>query len=296
MKIGVVGTGIMGFALARKLLEEGHEVTVWNRTYLHAAPFLVVGGSVARTLEEVVESAEVVFTSLKDDAALRDVVVNQGGLLDTLPTSSVHCDTSTISPALARELAALYEEAGKLFVHAPVLGSRNQIAGGTLLIFAAGSQSAIDILQPVFDVISERLWIFPPGDEAANLKLSCNMLIASMICSFSQSLTFAAKMGVCPELFVDVIAASALSSPMYSSKGKQILDRNWAANFFVDNIIKDIRLAMDAGAAEGVQLPLLANVLQYFAAATDTGYGKEDYSAVSKIFEGLAGVDLAKQG
>lgn len=287
MKISVIGTGTMGFALADRMLFSGFDVTAWNRSSSKADPLVTKGAALAATPSEAVSGAQIVLSSLKDDAALREVLLPLPG---HMPADAVLCDTSTISPGLAEELASTYAAAGRMFVHAPVLGSKRQIAEGSLLVFASGSQQAVDVLDPVLGVLARRVWRFDEPGRVAALKLACNMMIAGMICALSQSLAYGAKLGVDPELFLDVIQSSNLASPMYQSKGRQILDRNWAANFFVDNIVKDITLALDSAEEAGVQMPVIAVIRQMFAAASASGFGHEDYSAVSKVFEEIAGI------
>lgn len=290
MNVSVIGAGTMGSALTRKMLSSGNEVRVWNRTASSAEPLAEHGAQLAGSPAEAAAGADVVLSSLKDDAAVRATVL---ALADDLSPRAVLCDTSTISPGLADELASAFRELGKGFVHAPVLGSKRQIAEGTLLVFASGTEESVLALDPVFRLLARRVWRFDDPRQAASLKLACNTMIATMICALSQSLTFGAKLGVDPSLFLDVIAESNLASPMYASKGLQILERNWAANFVVENLIKDIRLAVEAGAEAGVQMPVLALVGQLFETASASGFAQEDYSAVSKVFEDLAGVSLS---
>lgn len=288
MKISVIGLGTMGYAFADRLLSTGFDVAVWNRTSSKADPLVAKGAVCASSPSEAVSRAQIVLSSLKDDAALREVLLPLAG---QMPADAVLCDTSTISPAMAEELAAAFRPGA--FVHAPVLGSKRQIAEGTLLVFASGSQHAVDALDPVLSVIARRTWRFEEPGRAAVLKLACNMMIASMICALSQSLVFGAKLGVDPGLFLEVLQSSNLACPMYQSKGQQIVNRNWAANFVVDNLIKDITLALDTGSRAGVELPMLSLIRQMFSAASARGYSHEDYSAVSKVFEEMAGVSLA---
>ncbi len=280
----------MGCAFADRLLCTGFDIAVWNRTSSKADPLVAKGAVRASSPSEAVSGAQIVLSSLKDDPALREVLLPLAG---QIRADAVLCDTSTISPAVAEELASTYGAAGRLAVHAPVLGSKRQIAEGTLLVFASGCPQAVDVLEPVLSVLARRVWRFDEPGRAAALKLACNMMIASMICALSQSLVFGAKLGVDPALFLEVLQSSNLACPMYQSKGQQILDCNWAANFVVDNLIKDITLALDTGAGSGVELPMLSLIRQMFAAASASGFGREDYSAVSKVFEEMAGVSLA---
>lgn len=277
--------------MGRRLLEAGHDLAVWNRTAERALPLKERGATVTRTPRDAAQNAAIVLSSLKDDEAICEVALGEDGILRGLQDGAVHCDTSTISPSVAFDLSQSYHNSNRFFVHCPVLGSRRQIAEGALLMFAAGPAEAVDTLEPVLSLLGKRTWRFEQPSAAASLKLACNMLIVSMICGFSQSLAFARKSGLDPALFTEVIQSSALASPMYASKARQIMEGDWSANFIVNNIIKDIDLALAAGDTENVPQPMLAMMRQFFAAASASGYAEEDYSAVSKVFARLAGVD-----
>lgn len=285
----------MGAPMGRRLLEAGHDLLVWNRTAARATPLEALGATAVESPEEAARSAGIVLSSVRDDEALKAVSLGERGVLQGLADNAVHCDTSTVSPPCVQTLFNTYQKANRQFVHCPVLGSKKQVAEGALLMFASGAEEATRKLEPVFDLFAKVVWRFENPCAAASLKLACNMLIANMICGFSQSLVFAMKSGIDPALFTEVIQSSALASPMYASKSRQILAGDWSANFFVDNIIKDIQLALEAGTSEDIPLPLLAMTQQFFLAASASGYGKDDYSAVSRVFATLAGVHLSGQ-
>jgi 3-hydroxyisobutyrate dehydrogenase-like beta-hydroxyacid dehydrogenase len=291
MTIAVIGLGTMGTPIARRLRECGFNVVVWNRSPEKAEPFRVEGIPVAESPAAAAAGADTVISSVLDDAALREVSLGPGGILEGLGDTAVHCDTSTISPKCAREIHAAYGDAGKRFIHAPVLGSKKQVAAGELLIFAEGPMAAVEAARPALEALGKRIWELREPGSAAALKLACNMMIAGMITTLSQSLVFACKHGLDPRVFLDVIQSSALAAPMYASKSRQILERDWSANFFVDNLIKDIVLARRAAAEAGLDVPLLALQGQLFEAASAAGYGRDDYSAVYRVFEEMAGLE-----
>jgi len=291
MTIAVVGLGTMGAPIAWRLRECGFRVVVWNRSPEKAGPFRAQGVAVAPTPAAAAAGADAVISSVLDDAALRSVAMGPEGILAGLGESAVHCDTSTISPACAREMVEAFRNAGRQFVHAPVLGSRKQVAAGELLIFAGGPLEAVDRVRPALQALGKRIWeLREPGSSAA-LKLACNLMIAGMITTLSQSLVFVRKHGLDPAVFLDVIQSSALAAPMYASKSRQILERDWSANFFVDNLIKDLALARQAALERGLDLPLAALQSQLFEAASAAGYGRDDYSAVYRVFEEMAGLE-----
>lgn len=285
----------MGQAFTDRYLGQGCSVTVWNRTASKASDFSGMNAQVADTPANLASSSDITITSLKDDPALLEVSLGPSGILQGLRPEGIHCDTSTILPQTAKTLASRYRETGKLFVHAPVLGSKKQISEGTLLVFTCCPVADRARLEMALTMVSSRIWWLDAPGQPAALKLACNALIASLICSLSQSLTFANKLGVPPKILMDVINHSALACPMFENKSRKILKDDFRPNFVVDNLVKDINTIITAADSSGLPMPLLAAIQQFFRAARSSGYGQEDYSAVCKVFEHIAGAALTER-
>lgn len=294
MRVGVVGLGIMGGAMAERLLAMGHTVFVYNRTRQKAESLLAQGAHWADPPAEVAQQCEVVISIVTDPAAVEQVSFGEQGIMPALGAESVHCDMSTVSPAWSRQMAETYRQTGKRFVQAPVLGGRKQILEGTLLVFGGGAEEDLNRCEPAWRAFSDRIWRFPTADQASTTKLACNMMIAHMMVGLGQSLLFAAKGGVSPSVLLDILSKSNLGAPMYSTKGKAVLERNFQANFFVRHLLKDLSLAEDAARETNTILPLNALTRELFVAAIQHGFADEDYSAVVKVMERLAGLELHK--
>lgn len=292
MKVAVIGLGLMGSAIAKKLIAGGHAVTVYNRTRDKAQPLLDQGAQWAETPADAARVSDIVITMVTDPAAVRDVALGDKGILKTLPADAVHCDMSTVSPNSAEEMAGIYREKGKRFVQAPVLGSTAQIASGTLLVFGGGAEEDVRRGEEAWSAFASRTWHLESAREAAGAKLACNMLIAQMILGLGQSLLFAEKHGVKPATLLEMLGASAMGCSMYKSKGEKLLAREFAANFTVANLVKDLTLASDAAKDAGLPQPFNALAREIFVAASNKGYAGEDYSAALKVLEELAGAEL----
>ncbi len=295
MRVGVIGLGIMGGAIAERLLATGHEVFVYNRTREKAEPLLAHGAKWADAPAAVAAHSEVVISIVTDPAAVEQITFGERGVLGALPSHSVHCDMSTVSVAWTRHMAQTYRQAGKRFVQAPVLGGRKQILEGTLLVFGGGAEENVARCEPAWRAFSDKIWHFPTAEQATTTKLACNMLIAHMMVGLGQSLLFAAKGGVSPATLLDILSKSNLGAPMYSTKGKALLERNFRANFFVRHLLKDLTLAEEAARETTTLLPLNALTRELFVAAMQQGYADEDYSAVVKVLENLAGVEIKEE-
>jgi 3-hydroxyisobutyrate dehydrogenase-like beta-hydroxyacid dehydrogenase len=281
----------MGTAMAKRLLTDGHRVSVFNRTASKAGELIEAGAIRATTPREAARESDIVLSFVTDSAAVRQIVTGMDGILAGLRQESVHCEMSTVAPREAAELARTYVEAGKRVIQAPALGSRRQIENGELLVFAGGNDADIALCEPLLTSVSKRVWRFPPQEHAAAMKLACNMMIGQMIAALGQSMVFLSESGVPPETFLDVLSESALSAPMYASKGRTVINRDFRASFTVTNAIKDLTLADSAGREVGASLLMNAAVRQLLIAAETGGWGGEDYSAVVKVLEELAGLN-----
>lgn len=292
MRAGVIGLGIMGGAIAERLLAAGHEVFVYNRTREKAEPLLAQGAHWAHSPAEVAQHSEVVISIVTDPKAVEQITFGENGVRDALSPDSVHCDMSTVSVEWTHHMVEAYHEAGKRFVQAPVLGGRKQILEGTLLVFGGGAEEDLSRCEPAWRAFSDKIWRFAAAEQATVTKLACNMLIAHMMVGLGQSMLFAAKSGVSPATLLDILLKSNLSAPMYATKGQALLERNFRANFFVRHLLKDLTLAEEAARETNTMLPLNALTRELFVAAMQMGYADEDYSAVVKVMERLAGAEL----
>lgn len=292
MRVGLIGLGVMGTPMAERLLDAGHALAVYNRTREKAAPLLARGATWADSPAILAAQSDVVLSIVTDPAAVEAIAFTEDGILEGLGPDSIHCDISTVGPGWARRIAAAYAERGRRFVQAPVLGSKRQIEEGVLLVFGGGAEEDVARCEPVWQAFAARVWRFPAADQAATTKLACNLLIAHMILGLGQSLVFAQKGGVTPAKVLEILDSSALGAPMYRSKGKTLLERNFNANFYVQHMLKDLSLAADAGRETDTPLPLNGLSRELFIAAAQQGWGEEDYSAVVKVLEQMAGVTL----
>jgi len=282
MRVAIVGLGIMGSAMASRLIDLGHEVTVNNRTRDKAAAAVERGAVWADSPAEAASVADIVLSFVTDAKALKLVAFEPGGIRDGLGPEAVHCDMSTISPVDALEIERRYVVDGLAYVQAPVLGSWRQILEGSLLIFGGGATDSLDRCAPVWESCAKKIWRFDTVEQSAAAKLSCNILIGQMIVGLGQTLAMADAGGVDAHTMLDIIASSNLASPMYASKGKTIAEGNFKPNFIVRNMLKDLRLASDYAIDKTLSLPSNAANRELFIRAIADGFGDEDYSAVVK--------------
>ena len=219
MEVGLIGLGKMGTGIAKSLLRAGHGVTVFNRTRPRAEALRADGANVAESVAEAC-LGEAVLTMVADDAALEAVVTGAGGILASLHRGGIHVSVSTISTALSDRLAAEHSKAGQEFVAAPVFGRPEAAEGAKLAVVAAGPASSVQRCKPLFEAMGPKLFVVGERSSMANVvKLSGNFLIATVLESLAEALTFARKSGVDPGLLLEFLTTTMFTGPVYKTLG-----------------------------------------------------------------------------
>lgn len=283
MIVGFIGLGSMGAVMASNLARAGHDVRGWNRTALVEGelPGVNLVGDPAEAFQ-----AEAVFTMLSDDAAIREVVLD-AGVLERARRGLVHVVTSTISVAMARELALLHEEAELGYVSAPVLGRPNVAATGQLNILAAGKVDAVATIEPLLATLGGKVWNL--GDDparAVSAKLACNMMIAMAIEAMAEGVVLTEGAGLPRADFFELILGTLFSGRAYESYSAQITERSFEPGFKAALALKDMRLATAAGYELGRTLPMLDAVRERLSDAVAAGHGKRDWSIIADLAVG----------
>ena len=291
MKVGFIGLGQMGSAMAANLLKAGHEVTVYNRSRDKAEALAGEGAKVAATVADAC-GGEAVFTMLAHDDALSAVVHGDGGVLASLGKGAVHISASTISVAMSERLTKEHAAAGQRFVAAPVFGRPEAAAAAKLFVAAAGAPDAIEAVTPLFEAIGQRTFVLGEEPKAANLvKLSGNFLIASVIESLGEAMALVEKGGVDRHAYLDLLTSTLFNAPVYKTYGGLIADRKFKpAGFTAPLGQKDIRLARAAGEALNVPLPLASLLRDRFLTLLAHGGEDLDWSAVGALAAKDAGL------
>jgi 3-hydroxyisobutyrate dehydrogenase-like beta-hydroxyacid dehydrogenase len=281
MKVGFIGLGIMGAAIAPNLVTAGHEVTVWNRSPEKADP-LVAKGAIRAAKPAEASRGDAVFTMLSDDAAVEGVSED---ILASLPPGGVHISLSTISVALADKLTEAHAARGQYFVAAPVFGRPPVAAEGKLFIAAAGAPAAIEKAMPLLEVIGQKIEVFGEKASTANLvKLSGNFLIVSLTETLGEAMALVDTGGASKAQFLDFLTSTLFNAPIYKNYGAMIVNETFdPAGFGAVLAAKDMRLAGEAAEALGVSLPLNDLLRARLQRLIDGGEGHLDLTALSLL-------------
>lgn len=291
MKIGFIGLGAMGSAMASNLVAAGHAVTVWNRSEAAAEPLVSLGARRASTPDRAAQG-DVLCSMLANDQAVREVILDSG-LLDAMDRGTVHVNHATISVALAQQLADEHEKRGLQYVAAPVFGRPDMAAAATLNILVAGKPAAIEKVRLLLEAMGSRLWPLGEAPERANVaKIAGNFMLASAIESMAEATALTRAHGVSAAEFLDVMTSTLFAAPAYQGYGKLIAEQRFKpAGFALQLGLKDVELALSAGSAARVPLPFAGVLRDSLLEAMAAGDGDMDWSALALVAARRAHLD-----
>lgn len=282
MRIGFLGLGRMGAAIAANLIGAGHDVAVWNRSAAKAQPLVAAGATLAATPRDAAAGRAVVLTMLADDAALDAVLDGEAGLIAGLDQNALHVSMSTISVSCAERLATLHGCHGQRFMCAPVFGRPDAAASRRLFVVAAGERADIELADPLLRAIGQRTFIVGSRPCSANLvKLCGNFLIMAAIESLAEAMALAEKGGVAKGQLLEVLTGSLFDAPVYRNYGAALVaGRFRPAGFAAPLGLKDMRLAGQCAEALRVPMPVLGIVRDHLLQTIAVEGEDIDWSAI----------------
>ncbi|MBD2771024.1 NAD(P)-dependent oxidoreductase [Iningainema sp. BLCCT55] len=294
MKVGFIGLGNMGQAMAGNLLKAGHELTVYNRTRSAADQLEQAGAKVADSASSAAHNAEVLITMLANDAAVEATILSEEGYstLETLKQGAIHVSMSTISVALSQKLAKAHQAAGQAYLAAPVFGRPDAAAAAKLWIVAGGESELIERCRPLFDAMGQGVLTVGEEPWTANLvKLTGNFMIVSMLEALSEAFALMQKSGVEPQQFLEIVNTALFKSPLYEKYGSIIVEERYEPASFKLNLgLKDVRLVLEAAEKAAVPMPLASLIRDQFLSGVARGHGEIDWAGLGRVSAENAGI------
>jgi 3-hydroxyisobutyrate dehydrogenase len=281
--IGFIGLGLMGRPMAANLLKNGFSVVVWNRTPGKSDALAAAGAKVAATAREAAAAADVLITIVSDPAALESVLWGEGAL-EAMRRGTVLVDSSTVSPALERRIAAACAERGVESLDAPVTGGTWGAEKGELVFMVGGEAATLARVEPVLGAMGKK-W-FHPGPHGAGqiIKLAMNLLLALEVQALAEALALVAGAGIPAGNLIGVMQASMARAPVLDIKAPMILKQDYTPSFPLRLMHKDLGLAMDLANQIGVPLPACAASREVYSAVKGASKEDLDYAAVAKFW------------
>lgn len=293
MKLGFIGLGKMGKPMAVNLLEAGHDLIIWNRSRPVMDELAAKGAVQAESPAKVGESAEIIFLCLPTGSEVAEVVTGEEGILEQVHPGTVIVDHSTISPAESR---TIYEECRQRavgYLDAPVSGGVVGARKGTLSIMVGGNESDLLKVRILLEINGQNIYYMGGAGNGNSIKLVNNLLVGVTNAALAEAFVLAVKSGLDPKQTLDVLTnATADSAMLRRNLPNFVLKRDFNPAFTLNMLNKDMALAEDLARDKGVRLLLGALSLQVGLEASIAGFGKEDMSAVTKVLEKLAQIEV----
>lgn len=278
--VAILGLGIMGGGMARQLLGAGWELTVWNRNPDKATALVASGARLAATPADAARGADVVVAMVSDDVASRAVWTGADGALAAMGPGAIAIECSTLTVDWVRELGALAESQGVRLIDAPVTGSKDQAASGTLRFIVGGSAETLEAARPVLDVMGGQVEHLGPVGSGTVFKLVNNFLCGVQVATMAEAVAMVEANGLDPARSLGLLTEGAPGSPLLKVVAKRMSERTYAPNFFVSLMAKDLAYAQAAFAAVGIDLATAAAARARFQDAAAQGLADKDITAI----------------
>jgi 3-hydroxyisobutyrate dehydrogenase-like beta-hydroxyacid dehydrogenase len=294
-KLGFLGLGIMGYPMARNLLQAGHDVAVWSNTSAKAKELAASHkGTFCETPKAVAEAADYIFLCVGDTAMSEKVILGADGLQAGAKPGTVIADASTVNPSDSKRIASELSKSGIFFLDAPCTGSRPGAEGGNLTFMVGGKADVFEKTRPYMEPMGKKIYYCGENGMGLHAKLTQNLILCNILQAMNEGLVLSTKAGVPPEMMLEILSNSAAKSGLIEYKAPFVLRRDFSTNFSTKWMHKDIGLMLQSGAELNVPLPLTALTRQMFQTAISAGFGEDDMCSTIQILEKFAQVEVKK--
>ena len=279
-KVGIIGTGILGEAVGRHLLDSKYEVTVYNRTKDKVENLVKHGAVSVDTPKNVAEKSDIVITVVRDANAVNDVAFGNNGIIHGVHNELVVADMSTINPNSAKEISQKFSDSGISFLEIPVMGGPNVAIDGKLVMMISGNKQTYEKFSNVFDTIAEKTFFLGKSGTAHSIKLAMNLQIAMLALSLSEGITLTRKAGFDPEIFLKILNSTYFKTGMSEKKAYKMIKDNFEPTFTLQNLKKDLDTINEAAESFNAELSMSKMASKVYQNAIDAGFSDIDYTGI----------------
>lgn len=287
IRIGFIGLGIMGTAMARNLVRAGFHLTVYNRAPEKAEPFIALGASAAPTALALAEGTDVIICMVTGAEAITDILWGPHGAAQALSSSKCFVNMSTVSPRFATELGEKLASTSVRYVDAPVSGSKKPAEEATLIILAGGVEDEVKELAPVFGAMGKKTVYCGPAGQGAMMKMAINLLLGIMMEGVSEMMRLGAAGGLSAETMLDVVLSGPLQCPFFNMKSELLKSEVFSPQFPLKHMTKDLKAIVDTAHDVGVPAPVAHTLLPLYRAGIRKGWGEADFAAIFDVLKSL---------
>ena len=290
IKIGWVGTGVMGRWMCQHVIDLGYTATIFTRTKSKADPLLKAGATWANSPAEVAESSDIIFTIVGFPDDVRQVYLGENGILTTAKSGSIVVDMTTTEPSLAVEVHQAARAQGISSIDAPVSGGDVGAREARLAIMIGGDKEVVDAIHPLFEAMGQNIVYQGEAGSGQHTKMCNQITIAGTMIGVCEALLYGAKAGLDLEIMLSTISKGAAGCWSLENLAPRVLKRNFDPGFFVEHFIKDMGIALDEAKRMGISLPGLSLVHQLYLATQAQGHGRLGTHALMLALEKLSGI------
>ena len=288
VKIGLVGTGMLGEAVGLHLLESGFSLTAYNRTKSKTKNLEQNGALISDTPKHVAESSDLIITCVKDADAVEQVLSGQDGIIAGKHKEMTVADMSTINPSIATNISKKLHDEGINSLEIPVMGGPNVAIHGQLVLMASGDKDVFEAYKEVFDVIANKIFFLGKSGSAHSIKLAMNLQISLLALALAEGIILTKKAGFDPEKFLEILNSTYFKTGMSENKAYKMIKDEFEPTFTLKNLKKDLDTITAAAKDFGAILPIAERANEIYRDAVDAGFGEIDYTGILAYIKKLS--------
>jgi 3-hydroxyisobutyrate dehydrogenase-like beta-hydroxyacid dehydrogenase len=287
-KVGFLGMGIMGQAMAKNILKAGYELMIYNRTPDKITALSAAGARVAVTQNEIADWAEIIIIMVTGPEAIDDLLSGLQGLLAGKIENKTVINMSTVSPRYCKELSGRLQNHSVTLIDAPVSGSKKPAEEGTLIILAGGSKEKITELEPLFLSMGKKVVYCGETGQGTNMKMAINILLGILMEGLCEAINFGQTCGLSTAAMLDAILSGPLACPLFNFKTEMLQTNSFPPQFPLKHMAKDLRFALERAEETGAAIPVARTIAHLFNQALSESLGDMDFAVVKKVLEDLS--------
>ena len=279
-RIGIIGLGMLGNAVALHLIDSGFKVTAYNRTKEKTLELKEKGATIAESPKEVAENSELVIIVVKDADAVKQVSFENNGIINGNHEKLIVADMSTIDPSESKNISKQFNDSGITKLDIPVMGGPNVAITGDLVMMASGNKKTFEKCKEVFDTIANKVFFLGESGVANSIKLAMNLQITMLALALSEGITLVKKSNVDPKIFLEILNSTYFKTGMSEKKAYKMIDGKYDTTFTLSNLKKDITTITNASKSLGIELPMISKAEEVYENAIKEGFGDIDYTGI----------------
>ena len=280
MRIGVIGTGMLGNAVALHLLDLDFEVTAYNRTQEKTVQLKHRGARIATSPKEVAENSELIITVVKDANAVKEISFGKNGIVEGNHEKLIVADMSTIDPTESKNITKKFQEYNIQKLDIPVMGGPNVAVTGNLVMMVSGNKEKFHNYRDVFNSIANKVFFVGDSGMAHSVKLAMNLQIAMLALALSEGITLVKKADVDPKIFLEILNSTYFKTGMSEKKAYKMIEGKYDVTFTLANLKKDIKTITETARSLGIKLPMIKKAEEVYGNAMSEGFGETDYTGI----------------